>query len=75
MDKLSTVRVGSARYSVPHLLRGQHVDLSTVHDRIQVWHQGGLAAEHPLVPPRSSSTMDEHYDNADPGAGACDAAE
>jgi transposase len=62
VDKLSTVRIGSARYSVPHLLRGQHVDVATVDDRIQVWHQGELVAEHPLVPPGSSSIADEHYD-------------
>jgi transposase len=62
VDKLSTVRIGSARYSVPHLLRGQHVDVTTVDDRIQVWHQGELVAEHRLVPPGSASIMDEHYD-------------
>jgi transposase len=62
VDKLSTVRIGSARYSVPHLLRGQHVDVTTVDDRIQVWHQGELVAEHRLVPPGSSSVLDEHYD-------------
>lgn len=62
VDKLSTVRIGSARYSVPHTLRGQHVDVTTADDRIQVWHQGGLVAEHRLVPPGSSSILDEHYD-------------
>src|SRR4051812_14208346 len=62
VDKLSTVRIGSARYSVPHSLRGQHVDVSTVDDRVQVWHQGELVAQHRLVPPGSSSILDEHYD-------------
>lgn len=62
VDKLSTVRIGSARYSVPHTLRSQVVDVTTVEDRIQVWHQGGLVAEHRLVPPGSSSILDEHYD-------------
>jgi transposase len=62
VDKLSTVRIGSARYSVPHLLRGQHVDVTTADDRVQVWHQGELVAEHRLVPPGSSSVLDEHYD-------------
>jgi transposase len=62
VDKLSTVRIGSARYSVPHLLRGQHVEVSTADDRVQVWHQGDLVAEHRLVPPGSSSILDEHYD-------------
>ena len=62
VDKLSTVRIGSARYSVPHRLRGQHVEVSTAEDRVQVWHQGDLVAEHRLVPPGSSSIRDEHYD-------------
>jgi hypothetical protein len=39
VDKLSTVRIGSARYSVPHMLRGQLVDVTTADDRVQVWHQ------------------------------------
>ena len=62
VDKLATVRIGSARYSVPHLLRGQHVDVSTVDDRIEVWHQDELVAAHRLVPPGATSIMDEHYD-------------
>lgn len=62
VDKLSTVRIGSARYSVPHTLRGRHVDVTTVDDRVQVWHQGELVAQHRLVPPGSSSVLDEHYD-------------
>jgi hypothetical protein len=36
--------------------------VTTVDDRIQVWHQGGLVAEHRLVPPGASSILDEHYD-------------
>jgi transposase len=62
VDKLATVRIGSARYSVPHLLRGQHVDVTTADDRVQVWHQGELVAEHRLVPPGAASILDEHYD-------------
>jgi hypothetical protein len=62
VDKLSTVRIGSARYSVPHTLVGQHVDVATVDDRIQVWHQGELVAEHRLVPPGGVAICDEHYD-------------
>jgi transposase len=62
VDKLATVRIGSARYSVPHLLRGQHVDVSTVDDRIEIWHHGELAATHRLVPPGGTSILDEHYD-------------
>lgn len=62
VDKMATVRIGSARYSVPHTLTGRHVDVATVDDRIQIWHQGSLVAEHRLVPPGGSSILDEHYD-------------
>ncbi len=62
VDKLATVRIGSARYSVPHLLRGRHVDVATVEDRIEVWHDGELVAKHRLVPPGGTSILDEHYD-------------
>jgi transposase len=62
VDKLATVRIGSARYSVPHTLRGQHVDVATVDDQIEIWHQGELVAAHRLVPPGGTSILDEHYD-------------
>jgi transposase len=62
VDKLATVRIGSARYSVPHTLRGQHVDVCTVDDRIEIWHSDGLVAAHRLVPPGGTSILDEHYD-------------
>jgi hypothetical protein len=62
VDKLSTVRIGSARYSVPHTLVGQSVDVTTADDRIEVWHQGTQVASHKLVPPGGTSIVDEHYD-------------
>jgi transposase len=62
VDKLATVRIGSARYSVPHLLRGRHVEVATVDDRIEIWHDGELVAQHRLVPPGGTSIRDEHYD-------------
>jgi transposase len=62
VDKLSTVRIGSARYSVPHQLRGQHVNVTTDDDHVQVWFQGELVADHPLKPPGGASILDEHYD-------------
>jgi hypothetical protein len=63
VDKLATVRIGSARYSVPHTLRGQHVDVTTVDDRIEIWHADRLVAAHRLVPPGGTSILDEHYDH------------
>lgn len=62
VDKLATVRIGSARYSVPHALVGRQVDVTTVDDRIEVWHEEALVASHRLVPPGGTSIVDEHYD-------------
>lgn len=62
VDKTATIRIGSARYSVPHPLVGQEVQVTTVDDRIQVFHQGAQVAEHGLVPPGGTSIHDEHYD-------------
>jgi transposase len=62
VDKMSTVRVGSARYSVPHTLVGRNVEVSAVDDRIEVWHGEDVVATHRLVPPGATSILDEHYD-------------
>jgi len=62
VDKLAMVRIGSARYFVPHLLRGRHVDVVSVDDRIEIWHEDDLVAQHRLVPPGGTSVLDEHYD-------------
>jgi hypothetical protein len=62
VDKLSTVRIGSARYSVPHRLVGRQVEVATVDDRIEVWHDTDLVALHRLVPPGGTSICDDHYD-------------
>jgi transposase len=61
VDKLATVRVGSARYSVPDGLLGAQVEVATVDDRIEVWHQQPVVASHRLVPPGGTSIKDEHY--------------
>jgi hypothetical protein len=62
VDKLSTVRIGSARYSVPHRLVGRQVEVATVDDRIEIWHGSTQVACHRLVPPGGTSILDEHYD-------------
>jgi hypothetical protein len=81
VDKLAAVRIGSARYSVPHLLRSRHVEVATVEDRIEIWHDDVLVAAHRLVPPGGTSILDEHYDRparkpsrAGPGISEPDAA-
>jgi len=61
VDKLSCVRFGSARYSVPMTLIGRTVELEVAEGRIRVVHLGTTMAEHALVPPGETSIADEHY--------------
>jgi hypothetical protein len=62
VDKLSTIRVASARYSVPYLLRGRRVEAVTFDGRVTIYDLDGvLVAEHPQMGPGESSILDEHY--------------
>jgi len=68
VDKLSCVRFGSARYSVPARLIGATV-LITVHGnsiRVLEPFTGEIAAEHQLVAPGETSIADEHYGSVRP---------
>ena len=63
VDRLSCVRFGSARYSVPVRLIGEQVRLRTDDGRLLVivTVAGEVAAEHVLVAPGEASVRDEHY--------------
>jgi transposase len=69
VDRLSCVRFGSARYSVPVALIGAQVRLRVDNDRSLVILAGGtdgrgegeLVAEHLLVAPGEASIHDDHY--------------
>jgi hypothetical protein len=63
VDRLSCVRFGSARYSVPVRLIGENVGLRTDDGRLLVIvaGTGEVAAEHLLVAPGEPSVRDEHY--------------
>jgi len=69
VDKLSCVRFGSARYSVPSRLIGSTVLLRVTGKQVQVLEPftGELVAEHPLAAPGEASIIDEHYGSARPG--------
>jgi len=68
VDKLSCVRFGSARYSVPNRLIGSTVLISVVDNRVQVLEPftGEVVAEHALVAPGEMSILDRHYGSARP---------
>jgi transposase len=63
VDRLSCVRFGSARYSVPTRLIGTSVGLRTDDGRLLVviTTSGELVTEHTLVAPGEASVRDEHY--------------
>ena len=63
VDRLSCVRFGSARYSVPCRLIGYQVTLTTTATMITVIEpvSGEVLAEHRLVAPGETSIVDDHY--------------
>jgi hypothetical protein len=68
VDKLSCVRFGSARYSVPNRLIGSTVTLLVSDGRVQVIEPftGEVLAEHRLVAPGETSIIDDHYGSSRP---------
>jgi len=61
VDKLSTVRFGSARYSVPRELVGRQVEVIAGDGRVVVEHDGRVVARHALVAPGEVAIVDDHY--------------
>jgi Mu transposase-like protein len=68
VDKLSCVRFGSARYSVPSRLIGATVLIAVAQGRVQVLEPftGEIVAERTLVAPGETSIVDEYYGSARP---------
>jgi hypothetical protein len=68
VDKLSCVRFGSARYSVPNRLIGNTVLISVLQNRVQVLEPftGEIVADHALVAPGETSIVDGHYGSSRP---------
>jgi len=66
VDKLSCVRIGSARYSVPVRLIGRAVEVICLDGRVKVLDADEIVAEHALVAPGEASVLDDHYGGARP---------
>ena len=66
VDKLSCVRFGSARYSVPNDHVGRNVELRIKDGVVQVVFLGEIVAEHLVVSPGETSINDDHYGGARP---------
>lgn len=62
VDRLSTVRVASVRYSVPHTLVGSQVECVTFDGQVRIYNTiGELVAEHRQLAAGEASVLDEHY--------------
>lgn len=61
VDRLACVRLGSARYSVPHALVGHQVMVAPEGSEVVIRHDGQEVARHALVAPGQVSIRDEHY--------------
>jgi transposase len=66
VDRLSCVRLGSARYSVPTRLIGRQVEVAVIDGQLLVADDGDLVAVHAVVAPGEASILDEHYGSARP---------
>lgn len=68
VDRLSCVRFGSARYSVPARLVGRVVEVRAHDGRVVVLDAGDVVATHALVAPGEVSVDDDHYGGPRPAA-------
>jgi len=68
VDRLSCVRFGSARYSVPNVHIGRTVELRVADGVVMVVFLGEIIAEHAIVAPGETAVTDEHYGGARPAA-------
>lgn len=66
VDRLSCIRLGSARYSVPTRLIGRHVEVAVIDGHVRVDVDGDTVAEHAVVAPGEASIVDEHYGSPRP---------
>jgi transposase len=61
VDRLQTVRFGSARYSVPTRYVGVRVEVRAESGEVVIEYNCGEVARHPLMAPGEASVLDEHY--------------
>lgn len=66
VDRLATVRFCSARYSVPHRLVGQTVQVAATDRDVVIIHAGVPVAQHALLAPGEASITDSHYPTPPP---------
>ncbi len=67
VDRLSCIRFGSARYSVPTRHIGRQVEVRVTDGVVEVVSLGAVIAEHAVVSPGEASVNDDHYGGERPG--------
>jgi transposase len=70
VDRLSCVRFGSARYSVPSRHIGRQVEVRVIGGVLEVILLGAVQASHSLVAPGETSINDDHYGGPRPATPA-----
>ena len=66
VDRLATIRFASARYSVPHRLVGERVEVQATDRDLIVLFEGVPVAQHTLLGPGGCSIEDAHYPSPRP---------
>jgi hypothetical protein len=66
VDRLSTIRIGSARYSVPKRLKGRKLEVIAGEGRIKVLDGDEIVADPRGGRPGEASICDEHYGDTRP---------
>jgi transposase len=66
VDRLATVRFCSSRYSVPHRLVGEIVQVAASDLDVVITYRGVAVALHALLAPGEASITDSHYPTAAP---------
>jgi transposase len=69
VDRLATIRFGSARYSVPHGLVGTEVEVAALDGQVVIRQRAVEVARHALVGPGEVALRDEHYGGPRPRPG------
>ncbi|HZU72099.1 MAG TPA: IS21 family transposase [Acidimicrobiales bacterium] len=61
VDRLATIRIGGARYSVPKALKGARLAVVAGDGRIKILDGDQIVADHAVVGPGEASIVDDHY--------------
>src|SRR5207248_446324 len=61
VDRMQTIRFGSARYSLPTAWVGKQIEVSVQDHEVVLAYDGNKIERHPLMAPGEVSIKDEHF--------------